>query len=61
MGHGTEGNLVPSGAGGRGSCDGRNWTNQCQVVLEIAAYLEQCVFCLCYVLVGMAYVLARRV
>ena len=36
VGHGTEGNLVASGAGGRGSCDGRNGTNQCRVVLEIS-------------------------
>ena len=61
VGHGTEGNIVPSGAGVCGRCNGRNWTNQCRVVLEIAAYLEQCVFCLCYILVGIAYVLVRRV
>ena len=40
---GTERNLVASDAGGRGSCDGRNGIDQCRVVLEIAAYLEQCV------------------
>ena len=58
VGHGTEGNIVAPGAGGRGSCDGHNGTNHCRVVLEIAAYLEQFAFCL--LLVGIAYVLARR-